>query len=115
MYAVIESGGKQYRVSPGDVVKLEKIDVPVGEEVVFEQVLLVKNDQTIVGNPLVAGAKVLGEVVEQGKGKKIIVFKYKRRKGYRKKRGHRQLYTAVKIKEIKLETEQKEESKEQVE
>ena len=115
MYAVIESGGKQYRVSPGDVVKLEKIDVPVGEEVVFEQVLLVKNDQTIVGNPLVAGAKVLGEVVEQGKGKKIIVFKYKRRKGYRKKRGHRQLYTAVKIKEIKLETEQKEESKEQEE
>ncbi len=115
MYAVIESGGKQYRVSPGDVVKLEKIDVPVGEEVVFEQVLLVKNDQTIVGNPLVAGAKVLGEVVEQGKGKKIIVFKYKRRKGYRKKRGHRQLYTAVKIKEIKLETEQKEEAKEQVE
>jgi len=115
MYAVIESGGKQYRVSPGDVVKLEKIDVPVGEEVVFEQVLLVKNDQTIVGNPLVAGAKVLGEVVEQGKGKKIIVFKYKRRKGYRKKRGHRQLYTAVKIKEIKLETEQKQESKEQVE
>ena len=115
MYAVIESGGKQYRVSPGDVVKLEKIDVPVGEEVVFEQVLLVKNDQTIIGNPLVAGAKVLGEVIKQGKGKKIIVFKYKRRKGYRKKRGHRQLYTAVKIKEIKLETEQKEEAKEQVE
>ena len=114
MYAVIESGGKQYLVSPGDVLKIEKLDAEQGSEVVFDRVLMVKNDQTIVGNPLVAGAAVVGEVLEQGKGKKVIIFKYKRRKGYRKKQGHRQLYTAVRIKEIRLAGEG-EESKEETE
>jgi len=115
MYAVIESGGKQYLVSPGDVLRLEKIEAEIGSEVIFDRVLMVKDDRTIVGNPLVAGAQVIGEVLEQGKGKKIIIFKYKRRKGYRKKQGHRQLYTAVRIKEIKLADEQEPGKEEQTE
>lgn len=103
MYAVIKTGGKQHRVSEGDVLKIEKLEGLKGDTIVFEEVLLVsKEDQTRVGTPLVEGAKVVGEIVHQGKGPKIIIFKKKRRKGFLKKTGHRQLLTEVRIKEISL-------------
>lgn len=103
MYAVIKTGGKQHRVSEGDVLKVEKLEGQKGDTVVFEEVLLVtKEDQTRVGTPVVAGAKVVGEIVHQGKGPKIIIFKKKRRKGFLKKTGHRQPLTEVRIKEISL-------------
>jgi large subunit ribosomal protein L21 len=101
MYAVIKTGGKQHRVSEGDVLKVEKLEGQKGDAVVFEEVLLVsKEDQTRVGTPVVEGAKVVGEIVHQGKGPKIIIFKKKRRKGFLKKTGHRQPLTEVRIKEI---------------
>jgi large subunit ribosomal protein L21 len=101
MYAVIKSGAKQYRVSPGDIVRVEKLDKAVGDPVRFEEVLAINNDQTtVVGSPHVAEAQVLGTIVENGKAKKVIVFKYKRKKRYRVLRGHRQQFTAVKIDEI---------------
>jgi large subunit ribosomal protein L21 len=103
MYAVIKTGGKQHRVSEGDVLKIEKLEGLKGDTIVFEEVLLVsKEDQTRVGTPIVEGAKVVGEIVHQGKGPKIIIFKKKRRKGFLKKTGHRQLLTEVRIKEISL-------------
>jgi large subunit ribosomal protein L21 len=103
MYAVIKTGGKQHRVSEGDVLKIEKLEGQKGDTIVFEEVLLVsKEDQTRVGTPIVEGAKVVGEIVHQGKGPKIIIFKKKRRKGFLKKTGHRQLLTEVRIKEISL-------------
>ena len=103
MYAVIKTGGKQHRVSEGDVLKIEKLAGQKGDTVVFEEVLLVsKEDQTRVGQPVVEGAKVVGEIVDQGKGPKIIIFKKKRRKGFLKKTGHRQPLTEVRIKEISL-------------
>jgi large subunit ribosomal protein L21 len=103
MYAVIKTGGKQHRVSEGDVLKVEKLEGRKGDTVVFEEVLLVtKEDQTRVGTPVVQGAKVVGEIVHQGKGPKIIIFKKKRRKGFLKKTGHRQPLTEVRIKEISL-------------
>jgi large subunit ribosomal protein L21 len=103
MYAVIKTGGKQHRVSEGDVLKIEKLEGLKGDTIVFEEVLLVsKEDQTRVGTPVVEGAKVVGEIVHQGKGPKIIIFKKKRRKGFLKKTGHRQLLTEVRIKEISL-------------
>jgi large subunit ribosomal protein L21 len=103
MYAVIKTGGKQHRVSEGDVLKIEKLAGQKGDTVVFEEVLLVsKEDQTRVGQPVVEGAKVVGEIVHQGKGPKIIIFKKKRRKGFLKKTGHRQPLTEVRIKEISL-------------
>ena len=102
MYAVIKTGGKQYRVTEGDLLKIEKVTGEVGESVEFEEVLMIANGEQIdVGRPVLPSTSVVGEIVEQGKGKKIIVFKSKRRKGYRKKQGHRQLYTLLKIKEIK--------------
>lgn len=102
MYAVIKSGGKQYKVSPGDVVRLEKLNNEVGASVQFDEVLTVgSDDATTVGSPLVANATVWGTVVENSKAKKVIVFKYKRKKQYRVRRGHRQQFTAVKIAEIK--------------
>ncbi len=102
MYAVIKTGGKQYRVTEGDLLKIEKVTGEVGEAIEFEEVLMIANGEQIdVGRPVLTESRVLGEIVEQGKGKKIIVFKSKRRKGYRKKQGHRQLYTLLKIKEIK--------------
>jgi len=100
MYAIIETGGKQYRVSPGTEFQVEKLDVEPGKEVVFERVLMVSGEQAIVGSPLVENAKVVAEVVKQGKGRKVIVFKYKPRKHSQKKRGHRQMFTTVRIKEI---------------
>ena len=102
MYAVIETGGKQYRVSEGDLIRVEKLPVEVGSDIAFEQVLLVGSGEDVrVGTPVVDGASVTGRVVEQDRGKKIIVFKMKRRKGYRRKQGHRQDYTKLLIEDIK--------------
>ncbi len=101
MYAVIRTGGKQYRVAPEDVIKIEKISGDVGEAVEFAEVLMVGGEgEPEVGAPLIEGASVAGEVVEQGRGAKIIVFKKKRRKNYRRKHGHRQDLTTVRITEI---------------
>lgn len=101
MYAVINSGGKQYRLTEGDLIDLERLDGEVGDQVVFDQVLLVENGESpLIGTPTVAGAQVVGTIVEQGKGDKIVVFKFKRRKMYRRRTGHRQLLTTVKIDSI---------------
>ncbi len=103
MYAVIKTGGKQYKVSEGDTLDIEKIDGEKGNEVVFEEILMISREGEIkVGTPCVMGAKVTGEIVAQTKGSKIKVFKMKRRKGYRKKTGHRQELTNLKIKEISM-------------
>ena len=101
MYAIIETGSKQYRVSEGDVIKVEKLKGNVGDAVEINDVLLIKKEnETKVGNPMISNAKVVGEIVETGKGKKVIIFKFKRRKNYRRKRGHRQPYTTLKINQI---------------
>jgi large subunit ribosomal protein L21 len=102
MYAVVETGGKQYRVSLGDVLKVEKLPVEVGEKYVLDKVLLIKddNDNVKVGTPMVENAKVTVTAIEQGRGKKITVFKYKRRKNERKKQGHRQAFTRIKVETI---------------
>lgn len=101
MYAIIETGGKQYRVQEGDTLFVEKLEVNPGETVEFDKVLaLSKEGQLSVGTPVVNGAKVSATVVENGKGPKIIVFKYKAKKDYRKKQGHRQPYTKIKIEKI---------------
>ena len=100
MYAIIATGGKQYKVSEGDVIKVEKLGVAAGETVTFDQVLLVSDKEVVVGNPTVAGATVSASVVAEGKDKKVIVYKYKRKTGYHKKNGHRQLFTKVKIEKI---------------
>ena len=98
MYAVIKTGGKQYRVQQGDVIFVEKIDAQADEQVTFEEVLLVGNgDETKIGTPVVAGAKVEGKVLAQVKAKKVVVYKYKAKKNERKKQGHRQPYTKVEI------------------
>jgi large subunit ribosomal protein L21 len=101
MYAVIETGGKQYRVQEGDTVFIEKINTEEGSKVDFTKVLLVaKEEDLVVGKPYVEGAKVEATILEQGKAKKVIVFKYKSKKNFRKKQGHRQPYTKVKIEKI---------------
>jgi large subunit ribosomal protein L21 len=101
LFAIVQTGGKQYRVAPGDILRVERLPGDRGDEVLIEQVLLVADGDAIqVGQPLVEGARVVSEIVRQGKAKKIIVFKKKRRKKYRRKQGHRQLYTALEIKEI---------------
>ena len=101
MFAIIQTGGKQYRVAPGDTLRVERLPGERGDRVVLDQVLLVAQDQDVkVGRPLVESAQVVGEIVRQAKAKKIIVFKKKRRKNYRRKQGHRQLYTALLIQEI---------------
>jgi large subunit ribosomal protein L21 len=101
MYAVIKAGGKQHRVSPGEVLAVEKIAGNRGEQVVFDQVLMVVDEADVrIGAPIVSGARVVGEILEQQKGPKINIFKMKRRKGSKKKTGHRQLLTNMKIKEI---------------
>ncbi len=103
MYAIIEACGKQYKVTKGDVVFFEKLDAEEGKKVSFDNVVLVSDEGKIeVGTPYVKGAKVEGKVVAHGKGKKIIVFKYKAKKNYRRKQGHRQPYTKVEITSIKL-------------
>ena len=102
MYAVIEACGKQYKVTKGDVVFFEKLDVEEGKKVTFNKVVLVSEDGKVeVGAPYVKGMKVEGKVVAHGKGKKIVVFKYKAKKNYRRKQGHRQPYTKVEITAIK--------------
>lgn len=103
MYAIIKTGGKQYKVSEGDLVRVEKLAYEVGDTVDFDQVLLVSNDGELkVGSPIVEGAKVSATVEDQNKDKKIVVYKYKPKKQYRKKQGHRQPYTLVKINSISL-------------
>ena len=98
MYAIIETGGKQYRVTEGSEIKIEKINVADGEQVTFDKVLVLGDGaEAKVGAPYVEGAAVYGDVVETGKGQKVIIFKYKAKKDYRKKQGHRQPYTLVKI------------------
>ena len=102
MYAIIESCGKQYKVAEGDVVFFEKLDAEEGKKVTFDKVILVSNDKKIeVGAPYVKGIKVEGKVVSHGKGKKILVYKYKAKKNYRRTQGHRQPYTKVEITTIK--------------
>lgn len=104
MFAVIKTGGKQYIVAPGQKLKLEKIDKKEGEEIFFEEVLLLeKNNKTEIGTPLVKGAKVSAKVIKQGKRDKVIIFKYKSKKRYKVKKGHRQLFTEVEIKSINNE------------
>jgi len=103
MYAVVKTGGKQYKVAEGTFFKVEKCPGDVGQEIVFDEVLLVSKDGDLkVGAPTVEGARVRGTIVEQGREKKIIVFKMKRRKGYRRKQGHRQHYTGVKVDSIEV-------------
>src|SRR5262245_42220483 len=99
MYAVIATGGKQYRVQPGETVRVEKLDgAEAGGAVTFVRVLRVAEGETVkVGQPGLSGATVAAEVVENGRGEKLLIYKYRRRKGYRRKTGHRQPYTAVKI------------------
>ena len=103
MYAIIRTGGKQFRAEPGKTLRIPSIDIEAGEVVTFEDVLLGASDGDIkVGAPLVGGAAVTADVVKHGKGEKIIVFKFKRRKNYRRKQGHRQKYTEVRVREINL-------------
>ena len=97
MYAIIATGGKQYKVSEGDVIRVEKLGADEGEKVTFDQVLMIGGDTLTVGNPTVNGAAVSGTVQKNGRGKKVIVYKYKRKSGYHKKNGHRQAFTEVKI------------------
>jgi len=101
MLAVIRTGGKQYVVSPGQKIKIEKIDKKEGVEITFNEVLLLeKNKKIEIGTPTIKGVKVIGKVLKQGKGKKVIIFKYKPKKRYKVKKGHRQPYTEVEIKTI---------------
>ncbi len=100
MYAIIETGGKQYKVSEGDVVYVEKLAAAEGDAVKFDKVLAVGGDNAVIGTPVVDGASVDAKVLAQGKGKKIIVFKYKPKKGSKTKQGHRQPFTKVQIEKI---------------
>ena len=100
MYAIIATGGKQYKVAEGDIIKVEKLGAGAGETVTFDQVLAVNNGELKIGCPTVDGATVSATVVKEGKGKKVIVYKYKSKTGYHKKNGHRQLFTQVKIEKI---------------
>lgn len=101
MYAIIETGGKQYRVTEGDVLNIEKIEAAEGQTVNFDRVLtVVKDGEVVIGKPLIANAKVTAEVVAHGKGKKILVFKYKAKSNYRRRQGHRQPFTKVRIEKI---------------
>ena len=101
MYAIVKTGGKQYKVSEGDTIFVEKLEAGEGESVVFDQVLTVVNDADVkIGRPMVDGAKVTGKVMAHGKGKKILVFKYKAKSNYRKRQGHRQPFTKVVIEKI---------------
>ncbi len=101
MYAVIKSGGKQYKVAPGDIVRIESIEGQKGDKVEIKDVCMIVDGETMtVGKPMLESAKVTAEVMEQGKDGKIIIFKHHRRKGYRRTNGHRQNYTAIKVQEI---------------
>ena len=101
MFAIIKTGGKQYLVSPGTKIKIEKIDKKEGTEVSFSEILLLQKDGTVeIGNPLVKGAKVIGKILRHGRNKKVTIFKYKPKKRYKVKRGHRQPFTEVQISQI---------------
>ncbi len=100
MYAIIATGGKQYKVAEGDIINVEKLGLEAGQNYTFDQVLAVNDGTMKVGNPTVANATVSASVVGDVKGKKVIVYKYKRKSGYHKKNGHRQQYTRVKIEKI---------------
>lgn len=103
MYAIILTGGKQYRVAAGNVIKVEKLNTEAEEQFVFDKVLsVVKDGETTFGTPFVAGAKVTAKVLEQGRGKKIRIFKYKSKSNYRVRQGHRQPYTALRIEGIEM-------------
>jgi large subunit ribosomal protein L21 len=99
MYAIIATGGKQYKVSEGDIIRVEKLDAEAGAEVTFDNVIAVSSDKLMVGKD-VSDATVTATVMDQGRGKKVVVYKYKRKTGYHKKNGHRQAYTQVKIEKI---------------
>lgn len=101
MFAVIQTGGKQYKVSAGDTLKVEKLELEVGAKVQFDVLLTSDNGVIVAGNPVVKGVVCTAEVVAQGKGDKIVVYKYKPKKNYRRKQGHRQPFTQIKILEIK--------------
>lgn len=102
MYAVIKTGGKQYKVAPGDLLRVEKLDAKKGDAVEISEVLMVADgDKLNVGKPTVANAKVTAEVMGEGRGEKLLIFKHRRRKGFRKTIGHRQDFTTIKVKEIK--------------
>jgi large subunit ribosomal protein L21 len=102
MYAVIQTGGKQYKVSPGDMVRVEKLDAKPGDTVEIKDVYMVADgDKVSVGKPTLASAKVTAEVVGEVRGEKLLIFKHRRRKGFRKTTGHRQDFTTIKVKEIK--------------
>lgn len=102
MYAVVQTGGKQYRVSPGDTLEIERLGTEAGGSVELNDVRLLNQDgQVTIGSPTVAGASVVADVVEHKRGPKVVIYKMRRRKGYRKKAGHRQELTVVKVKEIK--------------
>ena len=100
MYAIIATGGKQYKVEEGDIIRVEKLDVKEGEEITFDQVLVVGDKEIKIGDPTVNGASVKATVMTEGKEKKVIVYRYKPKTGYHKKNGHRQPYTQVKIESI---------------
>lgn len=101
MYAIIRTGGKQYQVAAGDRLRVEKIEGEIGDTVEIADVLLVADgDERKIGQPVLEGAKVTARIIEQGKGKKVLVFKKKKRKGYQVKNGHRQLFTGLEVKEI---------------
>ncbi len=101
MYAVVRTGGKQLRVEPGAAVRVEKLEGSVGDRIELDEVLLVGTENgTKIGTPLVSGAKVVGTITTQGRGPKLTIFKFKRRKGYRRKAGHRQSYTEIRVDKI---------------
>ena len=101
MYAIVQTGGKQYKVSQDEIINVEKLDAKVGETVKLDVLMLVDGAKVVNGNPYVKNAEVVAEVVEQGKSDKVLVFKYKAKKNERKKQGHRQPYTALKIVSVK--------------
>ena len=108
MYAVIETGGKQYRVTEGDVINVEKLDAEAGKTVTIKEVLVVeKEGEIVVGAPYVTGASVKAEVLENGKGPKVIIYKYKAKKDSKKKQGHRQPYTELQIKSVSVRAPRK--------
>jgi large subunit ribosomal protein L21 len=103
MYAVLKTGGKEYRVSKGDLIRVEKLEGNVGDQVTLKDVLMVSQEGDVqVGTPLLTHAVVTGEIVQHAKGKKVLIFKMKRRKNYRRLRGHRQTYTYIKVNDISL-------------